>query len=230
MPAALSAQFDWAGEAIGVARDWDVLATQTLSALPAAEIDSIDLERVRKAALIEAGKEHAQAVQAVASPRYTALVLQFSRWLLQAGWREGLDEHGLQALTQPLSRFAHQMLRRDEKRLNKRGQHLEDSDRARHRTRIAAKKMRYDIEFFLALYGEKSSRPYLKALSRLQDQLGLQNDLVVADALLQQLQHKHARLAPSIGYARGYLAGQMRDGHERTRRLWKKWKAQELPQ
>jgi inorganic triphosphatase YgiF len=230
LPAALSAQFDWAGEAIGVARDWDVLATQTLSALPAAEIDSIDLERVRKAALIEAGKEHAQAVQAVASPRYTALVLQFSRWLLQAGWREGLDEHGLQALTQPLSRFAHQMLRRDEKRLNKRGEHLEDSDRARHRTRIAAKKMRYDIEFFLALYGEKSSRPYLKALSRLQDQLGLQNDLVVADALLQQLQHKHARLAPSIGYARGYLAGQMRDGHERTRRLWKKWKAQELPQ
>jgi CHAD domain-containing protein len=89
--------------------------------------------------------------------------------------------------------------------------------------------MRYDIEFFQALYGEKSSRPYLKALSRLQDQLGLQNDLVVADALLQQLQQQ-VRLAPSIAYARGFLAGRVKDGHERMHRLRKKWKAQALPQ
>lgn len=230
LPAPLAAEFDWASQAIGSARDWDVLATQTLTALPPQAIDAIDLERVRHAALVEAGKEHAMAVQAVASPRYTALVLQFSRWLLLAGWREGLDAAGQEALAQPLSRFAQQRLRRDEKRLNKRGEHLEENDRARHRARIAAKKMRYDIEFFQALYGEKSSRPYLKVLSRLQDQLGQQNDLVVADALLQQLQLKQVRIAPSIAYARGYLAGQVRDGHERTRRLWKKWKAQELPQ
>ncbi|MGM3293878.1 CHAD domain-containing protein, partial [Escherichia coli] len=75
--------------------------------------------------------------------RYTALVLQFSRWLLTAGWRDGLDEAGQEALSQALYRYARQMLRRDEKRLNKRGAHLEENDRARHRTRIAAKKMRY---------------------------------------------------------------------------------------
>jgi len=230
LPASLAAEFEWVTQAIGNARDWDVLATQTLAALPAHAIGAIDLERVRHAALVEAGKEHALAVQAVGSPRYTALVLQFSRWLLTAGWRDGLDEAGQEALSQALFRYARQMLRRDEKRLNKRGAHLEENDRARHRTRIAAKKMRYDIEFFQALYGEKSSRPYLKALSRLQDQLGLQNDLVVADALLQQLQQKQARLAPSIAYARGFLAGQVKDGHERMHRLWKKWKAQELPQ
>jgi Zn-dependent protease with chaperone function len=82
--------------------DWDVLATQTLAALPAHAIGAIDLERVRHAALVEAGKEHALAVQAVASPRYTALVLQFSRWLLTAGWRDGLDAAGREALAQAL--------------------------------------------------------------------------------------------------------------------------------
>ncbi|MCI1004196.1 CYTH and CHAD domain-containing protein [Herbaspirillum sp. C7C8] len=229
LPASLATEFEWVSQAIGHARDWDVLATQTLGKLPPQAIGAIDLERVRHAALVEAGKEHAHAVQAVASPRYTALVLQFSRWLLLAGWRDGRDEDAQEALAQTLSRFARQMLRRDERRLNKRGAHLEENDRARHRTRIAAKKMRYDIEFFQALYGEKSSRPYLKALSRLQEQLGLQNDLVVADALLQQLQQKQARLAPSIAYARGYLAGQVKDGHARMHRRWKKWQARELP-
>ena len=232
LPAPLEQEFAWIADAIGHARDWDVLATQTLPTLPGLAADSIagiDLEAVRHAALIQARKQHAQAVETVASPRYTALVLQFSRWLLQAGWRTTATGDNQQSLEQALARFARQHLRHDEKRLNKRGAHMDESARARHRTRIAAKKMRYDIEFFLALYGEKKSRPYLKALARLQDQLGLQNDLVVADALLQQLQRRQARLAPSVAWVRGFLSGQAGDGHARTRRLWKKWQAQELP-
>jgi len=66
-------------------------------------------------------------------------------------------------------------------------------------------------------------------VARLQDQLGQQNDLVVADALLQQLQRRQARLAPSVAWVRGFLSGQAGDGHARTRRLWKKWQAQDLP-
>ncbi|MDR6395930.1 CYTH and CHAD domain-containing protein [Herbaspirillum seropedicae] len=233
LPAALESEFEWIAEAIGTARDWDVLATETLPLLEMPTAAGVDLDAVRKAALIQAGKEHALAVHAVASPRYTVLVLQFNRWLLQRGWREnqGLEQHQADpsALAQPLARFARQMLQRDQKRLSKRGAHLEESDRARHRTRIAAKKMRYDVEFFQALYGEKNSRAYLKALARLQDHLGQQNDLVVADALLQQLQQGQTRQAPSIAWVRGFLAGQTRDGHAHTRRLWKKWQSQELP-
>ncbi len=229
LPAALETEFEWIAEAIGTARDWDVLASQTLATLAMTPAAGIDLDAARQAALPKAGKEHGLAVHAVASPRYTALALQLNRWLLQSGWREGLDQTGQQALTQPLARFARQMLQRDEKRLSKRGAHLEESDRARHRARIAAKKMRYDVEFFQALYDEKSSRAYLKALARLQDQLGLQNDLVVADALLLQLQQDQAQQAASIAWVRGFLAGQARDGHARTRRLWKKWQAQALP-
>lgn len=229
LPPELAAEFEWISSHIGSARDWDVLSAQTLQALPPATISAIDLAAVRGAARQHATRMHADAVAAVASPRYTALVLQFCRWLLAAGWRAGSDGATILALTQPLGRFARQMLRRDEKRLAKRGAHIEEDERARHRTRIAAKKMRYDIEFFQALYGEKSSRAYLKALARLQDHLGSLNDLAVADGLLQQLQQGRPRLAPSIAYARGFLAGQMRVGQENTRRLWKKWKAQELP-
>jgi inorganic triphosphatase YgiF len=43
LPASLAAEFDWVSQAIGNARDWDVLATQTLAALPAHAIGAIDL-------------------------------------------------------------------------------------------------------------------------------------------------------------------------------------------
>lgn len=230
LPDELMGEFEWLSERIGAARDWDVLAGATLAALPLDQAGAINLKAVRDAARKEAAAMHKGAVAAVASTRYTALVLQFGRWMLGRQWREGMGQEQLESLSQSLSRFAREMLRHDEKRMKKRGRKMEEDARSRHRTRIAAKKMRYDTEFFQALYGEKSSRPYLKALSRLQDQLGMQNDISVADGLLEELQKKHPALAASVAYARGFLAAQAGDGEEKTRRLWKKWKAQELPQ
>ncbi|KAF1035771.1 MAG: Inorganic triphosphatase [Herbaspirillum frisingense] len=229
LPDDLAGEFEWISERIGAARDWDVLAGTTLAALPLDQVGAINLNAVRDAARKQAAAMHKSAVDAVASTRYTALVLQFSRWMLGAQWRTAMNGEQLEQLSQSLSRFARDMLRHDEKRMKKRGRKMEEDPRSRHRTRIAAKKMRYDTEFFQALYGEKSSRPYIKALSRLQDQLGLLNDVSVADGLLEELQKKHPPLAASISYARGFLAAQATDGEEKTRRLWKKWKAQELP-
>jgi inorganic triphosphatase YgiF len=230
LPPQLAAEFEWLSERIGAARDWDVLAGATLAGLPPDQAGAIRLDAVREAAHKQAAAMHKDAVEAAASTRYTALVLQFSRWMLGAEWRAGMNAGQLEQLALPLSRFARAMLRHDERRIKKRGRHMQEDARSRHRTRIAAKKMRYDTEFFQALYGEKSSRPFIKALSRLQDQLGMLNDVSVADGLLEELQQKHPPLSASISYVRGFLAAQAGDGEEKTRRLWKKWKAQPLPQ
>ncbi|MFJ3046267.1 CHAD domain-containing protein [Herbaspirillum chlorophenolicum] len=230
LPDGLADEFEWLSTHIGAARDWDVLAGATLASVPSGQADATSLDAVRDAAYRQARTMHKAAVQVVASPRYTALALHLSRWMLAAQWRETMTVEQLAALAQPLSRFAREMLRHDEKRMKKRGSKMEDDPRSRHRARIAAKKMRYDTEFFQALYREKNSKPYLKALSRLQDQLGLLNDITVANNLLDELQAKHPALASGIGYARGFLAAQVGDGEEKIRRLWKKWKAQQLPQ
>ncbi|MBB5390289.1 MULTISPECIES: CYTH and CHAD domain-containing protein [unclassified Herbaspirillum] len=230
LPDALAGEFEWLSRHIGAARDWDVLAGATLASVPAADLDAPGLAAVKKAAHKQARALHQAAAEVVASPRYTALALHLSRWMLAAQWREAMTGEQLAALEQPLSRFARQMLRHDEKRMKKRGSKMKDDPRSRHRARIAAKRMRYDTEFFQALYREKNSKPYLKALSRLQDQLGLLNDISVANRLLDELQARHPALAAGIGYARGFLAAQVSDGEEKVRRLWKKWKAQQLPQ
>lgn len=225
LPDALAGEFEWLSHYIGAARDWDVLAGFTLDKLSSEP----GVDAVRKAASQQARAMHKAAVQAVASPRFTALALHLSRWMLSAQWRQTMDEEQLAELQRPLSRFAHAMLRHDEKRMKKRGGKMGDDPRARHRARIAAKKLRYDTEFFQALYREKQSKPFLKALSQLQEQLGLANDLAVADELLAGLQDQHPSLAAGIAYVRGYLAAGSASGQEKVRRLWKKWKAQQLP-
>lgn len=229
LPAPLVAEFDWLGDAIGQARDWDVLANSTLDKLPVNPQAALNLTRVRDAALSQAAAHHRSAVRAVASPRYTALVLQLTRWMLGMQWRPTVSLAQQQALLQPVAHFARLMLRHDDKRLTKRARLIDQDSHARHRARIAAKKLRYDTEFFRSLFAEKRARPFLKALSRLQEQLGLANDIAVADALLEQLQRKDGSLAANVAYARGFLAAQANEGEERVHRLWKKWKALELP-
>ncbi|MCG5482051.1 MAG: inorganic triphosphatase [Ensifer alkalisoli] len=73
-----------------------------------------------------------------------------------------------------------------------RGRRLIDADdAARHRLRIAAKKLRYAAEFFEPLYRSKIEtkrhRRFIAAMAGLQDQLGDLNDLAVAPDMLSSL-------------------------------------------
>ncbi|MES2114014.1 MAG: CYTH and CHAD domain-containing protein [Pseudomonadota bacterium] len=82
--------------------------------------------------------------------------------------------------------------------------------RAVHRLRIAGKRCRYGVEFFASLLRERSTQRYLKQLASLQDQLGSNNDLVVADQLLLQCRHatpSHgaADAVAALAFVRGYL-------------------------
>ncbi len=76
--------------------------------------------------------------------------------------------------------------------MKKRGRHLAALDpEARHRVRIAAKKLRYGAEFFAALYTGKDSgkkavkrhKVFVEALADLQDHLGDLNDIATAHTL-----------------------------------------------
>ncbi|MBA5605242.1 CYTH and CHAD domain-containing protein [Duganella sp. FT3S] len=77
--------------------------------------------------------------------------------------------------------------------------------RAVHRLRIAGKRCRYGVEFFASLLRPGATRRYLDHLSAMQDELGRDNDLVVAERLLRQCQHDAAALGAALPFARGYL-------------------------
>ncbi|NRP74814.1 Inorganic triphosphatase [Ensifer psoraleae] len=88
--------------------------------------------------------------------------------------------------------FASVALNRLRKKVVKGGRNLIDADdEARHRLRIAAKKLRYAAEFFELLYLSKTQvkrhHRFTTVLAGLQDQLGNLNDLAVASDMFSEL-------------------------------------------
>ena len=104
---------------------------------------------------------------------------------------------------QDLEEFARQRLRaraRQARRLAERHAELEPAER--HRMRICFKKLRYAVEFFTPLLPARRLKPYLAALAQLQDELGLINDHVTAQTLLDE-----ALQSRPPGPIHGWIAG-----------------------
>lgn len=230
LPEQLQLDLDWLVEALGPARDWDVLAGNTLAKVGAALPSAEPLAELKQAAVDKTHALHGAAAEAVGSVRYAKFMLALQNWVAGRGWRLALVPGDKTRLKMRVSAFARGILDQDQQRLLKRGKKLAGaSDDARHRVRIAAKKTRYAAEFFGALYPKRTVRPYVKALSRLQDELGWMNDAAVAERLLAELVADNAALADGAGFVRGYLAGRTEQARASLRRHWKRFTAQKKP-
>ena len=221
---ALQAEIEWLATALGSARDWEVLAAETLAKVIGAASGAPDLEPLRRAAQQVARARRRQAAAAIDSIRYARLWLMLGGWLQGAGWCVAPTPGQAAALAAPLARYGRQVLARSQKRLRRRGKRVRKADpRQCHRLRIAAKKARYATEFFQSLCHPRRVRPYLAALSALQEELGWINDMTVADGLLRQLATRRPELAHGAGFARGYLAGSRPNGLRRLGKLWRQF-------
>lgn len=239
LPDALKSELDWLGGALGEARDWDVLAGNTLAQLDGEA--ATDAAALAAAAHAQARLKHVEAAQAVTSARCTACMLGLQRWLQARAWRDSCSVRQVRRLDVPVSPFAHATVRKDQRRLMKRGKRLlHASPQQRHQVRIAAKKTRYATEFFASLFAARTVQPYVGRLSALQDELGWLNDVQVADRLLQQLPDVQADQADQFAqdglrlhaaFIRGYLAAraQAQGTDGRMHKAWRRFKAARLP-
>ena len=239
LPDGLKSELDWLGGALGEARDWDVLAGDTLARLDGEA--QADAAALAQAAHAQARVKHVQAAQAVTSARYTACMLGVQRWLQARAWRDSCSVRQVRRLDAPICPFARATLRKDQRRLVKRGKRLlHATPQQRHRVRIAAKKTRYATEFFSSLLGARAVQPYVGRLSALQDELGWLNDVQVADRLLQQLpdvqtgqadQSAQDGLRQHAAFVRGYLAArsQAQGSDGRMHKAWRRFKAARFP-
>ena len=229
-PEPLLQEIDWLTAELGAARDWDVLAASTLPRIGREAPQEPLLAELELAAQGVAHQKHQAAALAVSSARHTRLVQSLTRWVQGCGWRACLSLQDQARLTARVAPFARKMLLSQQRRLLKRGGQLHGaSPEARHRIRIAAKKTRYATEFLQSLYCARTVRPYVAALSALQDELGWLNDAAVAARLLQQLQDERADLAATAGFVRGCLGSGVNSDERKIRRLWKNFTQVKLP-
>lgn len=226
LPQDLQQELDWLATELGDARDWDVLAGSTLPAVAKDLPNTAELDGLRMAAAGKAEEHHVATAAAVASPRYTRLMLSVNRWVQAKGWQDEqqiINKAG-KKLVEPVTKFARATLKRDQRRLRARADNLsEATPEARHRVRIAAKKTRYAAEFFGSLFSPKRVRPYIKSLTGLQDELGLLNDATVADKLLSDMPAAQPQLMANVSFVKGFLAARTMNDDKQIVRLWKRF-------
>lgn len=185
------------------ARDWDVFQAETLPRL-ALPPDPDFLAGVAA----QAAAARAAAQTALASPDFTRAVLLLGQALLAPP-----------KLDLATRDWAARVLEQRWKSVKRRGAALAGGDAAaRHRLRIAVKKLRYATDALACLYGKRAKKT-VAGLEALQEDLGALNDLVVAERLMHTLVAAHPETAFSAGRVVGLLSGEARERAASDRRI-----------
>ena len=179
--------------ALGDARNWDVFLEETLPPIQTSFPENRDIRHLRNEARRRAKTARRAVTRLLAVKEYPRLMVEFTSAIY------ALND----TLSMPLKDFAYERISNHTRRAKKLAiNHATLSPEERHQMRICFKKLRYSLEFFAPLLPQKKLRPYLAALSHLQDELGLINDHVTAEALI-----KDALAKRPVGPIQGWVAG-----------------------
>jgi CHAD domain-containing protein len=189
----LRGELKWVADALGAARDSEVLLARLLrdiDALPPADVVGAARNRIETEVGrdLEAGRS--RAVEVLSSDRYIALVDR----LVDAAWdpmTTGLAESAAGEALAECVGSAWKRLARDASRLRRSA----SSDEEWHEARIAAKQVRYAAESVAPFFG-KAAKQLAGQAEEVQELLGEHQDASVAATLVRQL-----ATAPRIGPA-----------------------------
>ncbi len=215
-------------DVLGPARDWDVFLEDSLTPLLNRFPRKRGLILFRnRAELIRQG--HYQALlDRLAEPEYAGLEQRLDDWLARRAWREILTHRQRLRLADPVLTFATPLLKHDDRRVIRQGRIFADLSTAqRHQLRIHIKKLRYALDFFAGCYPTPAVRSILGALARLQDSLGVMNDITVVERLLDEAGLTWASAARQV--IEGWCACRLEMQQGCFAELWRQFMAQERP-
>ncbi|KVW10505.1 metal-chelation protein CHAD [Burkholderia cepacia] len=192
----LGVDMHWLAALLGMVRDWDVFATESLPALIAADGGDGEWNGTLDAARAQCVAARGELRQALHSARYARLTLGWLEWLGSLALPHAEDD------APSLRRHATKRVRRLFGHLYASPSLTSLDTAARHRVRIDAKRLRYALEFFASLASRRTRTETVKTLARVQSVLGEANDAIVA------LRHLEKLAAPpyQLGFVRGYGA------------------------
>lgn len=179
--------------ALGEARNWDVFLEETLPPIVHAFPHSHDVHRLHH----EAKRRVKAARRAITSllrlKEYPRLMVEFTAAV-----------HALSdTVDTPLKRFANERIAAHTRSVRKLAERYDElDDEQRHIMRLRFKKLRYALEFMTPLLPARQMKRYLDTLSRLQEALGLINDQVTAQLLIDDALGENR-----VTVAHGWVAG-----------------------
>lgn len=228
MPEALRKELDWVGGMLGEVRNWEVLGGETLPGLMGGAAGSSNrLEGLRRSVLKEALKQRRELAKALEGVRYARLSLALSEWQCKlaagVGWEESEVQENASWMSGPLGELW--------KKVRKRGQRWEEKggDTEAHRLRIAVKTLRYAVEFFESLLGEKKVARFGARLREVQGAFGSLNDVATARELLEEKARRHQGRREAQQFVLGWFAGKADENRRMLVSAWKALKASSPP-
>jgi triphosphatase len=207
---------------LGDARDWDVFSA-TIEAGPGEALgDDPSFHALTDAIKSFREKTYGAAHEKLSSEETSQFVEELRLTIARRDWETAPEMRGPGSA----DAFAARALTRLRKRLLKKSKNFAQlSAEERHRVRIALKKARYGAEFFESLFEDrKGARAYLHALGDMQDQLGVFNDLEVANGLLDRIDAEHPDAARASGFIRGWFAHAAQQGVAHAKKSEKRLK------
>lgn len=207
-------ELKWLASSLGPARDWDVFGMDILDPVDGFGVDVDAINELRDGVKVKQQTAYDHAREVLSSPRYTRFLIGMSQFIATETWRP-LDAKDNHPLERPIKNVSGAILGRALRRLMRAGRGLRKmSIEQRHDARIELKKFRYATDFLHSLYPQDRVRPFMKSLSRMQDQFGHLNDVAVAKDLLAELILEKG-LTPAARRHRLYGAGQVVAWHAR---------------
>lgn len=182
---AATSEMRWVAGQLGAARDWDVFVFDTLPQITKAFPGVHGMSVIRRHSMQRRRTAWAKAQRAVACERYHALKTDLRRSTVAA--TAAAPERGNDGQpTDDLHQYAARVLERRYRKVCKRDHELgEQSWDELHALRIAVKKLRYPVEFFSPLFDLVSATHLRSRLMTVQETLGLINDGVTAQRMVE---------------------------------------------
>ena len=212
--ARLTRDLKWLLGELGPARDLDVLISESVEPLQRERAGGAELAALKGDLKHRRRNYVERAKEAVASDRYRQIVLDAALWMTGGAWSSSAEPLAAGRRDRRAVDFAAEEFARRHRKIAKKVKKLGKLDpRARHKLRIAAKKLRYAGEFFASLYerggAKRRLKRHRKALKALQSALGKLNDMRVHDKMAGDFVRAKQRTQkkPQKAFALGLISG-----------------------
>ncbi|MET4257540.1 triphosphatase [Bradyrhizobium sp. S3.12.5] len=203
--ARVKTELKWLTDELAPAREIDVFLKESVQPVAEKGVPKRGARALREKFSRQRAAAFGRARNAVTSARYRRLLIDVIEWI-ETGQSRADDDRSIAA-------YAAAALDRRLRKARKQGMRLNDLDATqRHKLRIRIKKIRYAVDFFRSLYGNRA-RQRLADLSdrlkRIQSALGSLNDFMAH----RELAMEAALAAPPANrraqaFASGFIVGQ----------------------
>jgi triphosphatase len=199
----------WLARKLAPVRDLDVFLKGKIALFEGSDPSTAGLPELKSELIYRRDIAAETAKAAIATARYRLFIFNILEWIEDGKWLKRSHSQENQKIRQ----FAADLFERRTRKARRKARRAGKVDaHARHKLRIAIKKLRYALYFFETLYSRDGSAKalsrYKKHLKDLQDNLGVLNDIAVHQKLAAKLAAGSGGPKPElVSFAAGMIAG-----------------------